>query len=378
MAARKGTAKKAQGRPRAANRPQRRGGGGRALIGRVIALIALGIGALFVWGGRLVIRVLPNGEQLAAFLKRPAVRQIGLGMIFIGVITLCLFGAHSHLEGQARFQIDPDQLHIDDLKVSWLKADSPSALALQSDIQKSVRESLAGIDTRSAFDDDLTTLVGEALRANPWIASVQRVERRFPKDDQPASLALDFSVRKPVLMVQLHHKFYLVDAEGVVLPRVLEANSEGRVYLPEDVALVEHLLLAPRLVSGVFGGAEADQPVPGKAWGSEQVKAALSIEHTLREHEVEKYYPARVIDVSDVAYKANPDGSVAYRTGPVWGVKLYTRTTGDETVVIWGKAPLHSGLYDPTLEQKLNRLKELKATNPTLTGQQYYRLRTVG
>lgn len=334
----------------------------RSSFGRLVVLLALAIAAMFVALGKLLVKILPNGEQLAVFAKRPGVQRVGAALAVLVIAFVSLAAAKSHLEEQPKYVIDPSQLEIDTIHLSWLKENSRAQLTLSEEIKTSIQHRVAKLEPTSVFDNKLLPQIARAVEADPWVAEVTRVERRFPESTDngiaPASIAIQVAIRKPVLLVEFGQLYHLIDRNGVVLPRSLEVNGEGSFATKGDAVLAKSMVGPMRRVDHLYTDiGDGHKPRVGEVWNNEQVKAALGIEHALREHKVETFYPVRLIDVLDV----NPITGDYAISGQNWGARLQISFEDSFTEMVWGKAPTHAALHDTPIEKRIEALKQFAA-----------------
>lgn len=183
----------------------------------------------------------------------------------------------------------------------------------------------------SILDDQLLERVRNAFALHPWVAKVQRVERRWP-----ASIRVDVMYRQPVCVVEAAGRLVVVDAEGVVLP-------------DDDFSPVEKARY-PRLAgidSGPLGPA-------GTRWGHPRVTGAAEIAAVLlpawERLGLERIIPSAM----------RPSASEQEQT--------YELLTRKGTWIFWGKAPSAEGPGEPSAADKLARLQRYVAEHGTLEG----------
>lgn len=183
----------------------------------------------------------------------------------------------------------------------------------------------------SVLDDQLLERVRNAFALHPWVAKVERVERRWP-----ASIHVDVVYRRPVCVVEAAGRLVVVDAEGVVLP-------------DEDFSPVEKARY-PRL-AGIDSGPLG--PV-GTRWGHPRVTGAAEIAAVLlpawESLGLERILPS-------VMAPSAPEQEQTY--------ELLTRKG---TWIFWGKAPSAEGRGEPSAADKLAHLQRYVAEHGTLEG----------
>jgi len=318
-----------------------------------------GLLLLLLWRGLCKITPpLPTWQRMA---KSRVTHRVAAGVLMVVVCLIALAVMRGSLAQSGKWQLDPARIQFDGLQLDWISGDGETTIRRM--IDASLRDSLAGLEPDSAFESTLAEAVGVRLAANPWVHTVDRVERRFPGDNTPSSLVVSLRLHRPVLRVPLNGRVYLVSrgTQGAahVLPwaPVLENRIPKH---PDDQVAYAGLSPTVRLVSGVWG----DAPVPGKTWDSEQLRAAISMEEELRRNDFEAWFPISAIDVLDVARAKRWDGQVEYI--PLGGVRLVGKTTGSGLPVVWGKPPVHASTVELPIATKIRKLKDALALDQTL------------
>ncbi len=173
----------------------------------------------------------------------------------------------------------------------------------------------------SVFDSALTREIAEAYLACPWVAAVERVEKCFPNQ-----LRVELTLREPVAFVRLPGGFHTIDAEGFVLPIEYGAWDHARRPLP------------------AIQGVASTAPRPGARWGDRRVAAGLAVAAALAAEPT----VLRCIQYVDVA---NLDGELDPTRSEV---VLYSRRN---ITVLWGRPPDTKKFGEPSLADKLARLR---------------------
>lgn len=322
----------------------------------------IGILLLLMW--RLLCWVTPPLPVWQRMAKSRITHRIAAAVLLMVLGLVALGVMRGSLAQGDRWKLDPARIEFTSLGLDWVTGDAAVAIRLR--IDASLRESLKGISPASAFDSDIAATVGQRLAANPWVHSVNRVERCFPKGDAPSTLTVSLNLHRPVLRVPLNDRVYLVSrapgtaGAGYVLPwaPVLQENRIPRGL--EDQVIYAGLSPDVRMVTGVVG----DAPATGTIWENEQVRAAISIEEDLRREKFEEWFPVASVDVYDIAPARRWDGQVAYT--PLGGVRLFGRTTGSALPVIWGKPRVHASTVEIPPAAKIRRLRDAISADPTL------------
>src|SRR4051794_18080525 len=145
------------------------------------------------------------------------------------------------------YALTPDRIHIS-ARPAWIRSDIKSQVLRDSGLTGTI----------SLLDnwDTLSWRIKEAFSLHPWIASVDRIERRLP-----GSLDVDVTYRRPIASVESS------DPNGVMFLPI----DEHAVRLPEaDLTEVERRYL-PR-ISGITG-----RPQVGDAWDDPRVQGGARL-----------------------------------------------------------------------------------------------------
>jgi hypothetical protein len=204
------------------------------------------------------------------------------------------------------YVVTPDKLVVTPTP-AWIHAD------IKSEVVKA-----ATLDRLNLNDRELVTKVAQAFALHPWVAKVDRVEKRFP-----AQVLVTLDYRRPVAAVEIADggkgAVLFIDAQSVLLPSKDFAPEQAKDYLR------------------IAAGNTAPASVYGEPWGSEQVAGAAQIADAWGERFA----------------KAGMHRILAMSTGEQSEYEL--RTVG-QTRVLWGHAPGHEGPGEPTAEQKIESL----------------------
>ena len=196
------------------------------------------------------------------------------------------------------------------------------------DIAQQVYSSAGLPDEMSLLDDGLVQQVAEAYRSHPWIKSVQQVKKQ-----QPASVLVSVTYRKPVALVEVREGLYPIDADGVLLP--------PRDFRREDVYKYP---IVSRIGTIPAGSA-------GHEWGDPVVLGAARLAEilTTKNDKGEAYWNALSVQriESPVRIAANDSlNDLIYRL----------RTKGGSEI-IWGRAPGTGHPGEVTADKKIRRLE---------------------
>jgi len=251
---------------------------------------------------------------------RSGVAAVGFrGFLLIAVFGAALWGievARREAGRQRSFRIYPE----------CFKAEGPSWCA----------QDLANVEFPrryySVFDSNVTREVADVYLACPWVASVERIEKRFPNQ-----LRVELTLREPVAFIRLPGGFRTLDADGYVLP--IDHNSWDHQRQPLPV------------IQGVTSGA----PKPGEPWGDRRVGAGLSVVAALaREPQVLRCI--QTVDVSNLDGELDPLRSE---------ITLYSRRN---VTILWGRPPDTKKFGEPSVADKLARLRRCMARPLMLAG----------
>lgn len=111
-------------------------------------------------------------------------------------------------------------------------------------------------DGRSILDPMLIGDLEKAYGESIWVRKVSRMRRSFPN-----RIDLQLHLRLPAAQVRSNQRYWLIDADGVLLP--VEGQPQPFSGLPEIVGVT----------AKVVGG----RPMPGESWKDEGVAGGLGI-----------------------------------------------------------------------------------------------------
>lgn len=187
-------------------------------------------------------------------------------------------------------------------------------------------------ESYSVFDPELTLDVARAYLASPWVKAVRSVEKRFPSE-----MHVELELREPAAFIRLPASCYAVDDEGIRLPLEYEAWDHITRPLP--------------LIFGVRG----DPPEAGKRWVDAGTLAALAVLRALAA-EPALLSEIHFVDVSNLDGVIDPQRSE---------VMLFTRR---RVRIAWGRAPDTAHFGEPSVANKLARLRQWLARPLALSG----------
>lgn len=209
-------------------------------------------------------------ERMKAFLRSKTVWSLLAAVALVALAPRL----QRELAGDRRFWADPAQLEIHAPAWGGRPVVEPAIRALRA------------LGTISLFDDAFEERIATALRAYPGIASVDAVQRIWPR-----RYAVDVTLRRPYAVVAQGARRVPVTTEGIVLP-------EGP-YAEVSRGLLE--------IVGVPG----QPPAPGSAWRDPRLVEGLGALVQIAPH-LEELAPLR-IETVDVARADNPMFGVLLR-----------------------------------------------------------------
>jgi hypothetical protein len=207
-------------------------------------------------------------------------------------------------------------------------------------------DDLAGIPlpgrSFSVYDPAAVPAIAATYRALPWVREVRAVQVFFP-----AVVRFDVVVRRPVCGLAHGGKSFLIDDEGVVLPR--------RCYEPGDA----DALRLPTIVNAPFGRRALRE---GQRLDDVPVKHGIAVALALQAEAFDQLRLAAPISI-DVS---NVDGRVDPRQSEIV-------VTAGRTVIEWGRSSATSKLDIP-VEEKIAKLRTLLDRDPALASLALVRL----
>ncbi|CAG0933249.1 hypothetical protein PLCT1_02305 [Planctomycetaceae bacterium] len=328
-----------------ATRAFSRMGIGTMIVGMLAALLAS------AWA--LTRQVLPSGATVAAICERVwssrSTRRIAGLVAAIAVICGFCWMMQRNLRGLPRHQVDPGRVELS-ASPSWAKPEL--AAKIKEEIEKELRAELASLPPSDSFDADVLQSVHDAVARCAWVRRVVSVSRRFPVDAEgQAELVPLFEIRSPAICVATPEAWILVDGDGVRLPLCVKTGPTGQADFEN---LCAGLMKPLRVVEGVT----STPPAPGKKWESEEIVAAISMEHVLRDCSIDAVLPISRIFLVGVPQHADAKGRVRYAPGGGL-VLMPDAQVMPETKLVWGRPPAHAGTLELSVNDKLSEIKRL-------------------
>ncbi|MFV1963780.1 MAG: hypothetical protein ACC628_00015 [Pirellulaceae bacterium] len=253
--------------------------------------------------------------------------KLSVGLL-TGITIVVLLSAGSYLgwkkwgepvTQQAQYHLSKDNIAITP-QPPWIPADVRS---------EAIRD--GSLENLSIFDKELTLRVCRAFEMHPWVAHVNRVNKR-----PSAKVSIELEYRRPVAWVEVppgvlpNNEVGLlpVDGQGVLLP--------PQDFVREQVDDFVRIAVAGLTPCGL----------PGTAWGDPRVASAARIAAMMAEN-------FQDADIYRILASPHPGDTSAL------GPPLFEITTRCGARFIWGNAPGHEPPGAPTAIQKSLRLIQL-------------------
>ena len=258
-----------------------------------------------------------SDQSLAPLLLSP----LSLVVLFMVGAVLLSISLWNRFHDQINFSADAPlstQTLVTTPTPTWIKVDVEEE-AIQQNRLDQIRITHPGAVQK----------VVEAFSVHPWIASVQKVEKK------PAGIFVELNYRRPVAMVEVDHGGLVpIDGTAVVLNGELFSDTEKSEYLRISVR-------NPRFESLVYGA----------IWNDLRIRDAAQIAMACEEH----WRSLGLVRVMNASHLTNDE----MRLAPFVLVTL----TG--TAIIWGRAPGKELTGEASAEEKLVAIVEyVKANGP--------------
>lgn len=241
-------------------------------------------------------------------------------LVALAVIGLMGWGVH---ELWQRFgpQVIQQDNHL--LAANRITISTPPEWISDNFLGEVIRDS--GLDGQlSLLDESFVQIIEDAFVLHPWVESVERIEKRYPK-----GVHVDLVYRMPVAVVEMPGQngvlFLPVDKHAVHLPAQGLPEMRRR-YLPR------------------IGGIVA-RPPAGQVWPDPRVVGGAQLAEQL--HEVWEE-----LHLVDILPSARPEIRDDHR------YFVYDLITRGGTRVVWGAAPSAAPPDEPDFAAKLTRLRE--------------------
>jgi len=227
--------------------------------------------------------------------------------VIIGLVCGLFFEIRSYAINLDYFIFDPQSLSLDG-GPEWVSAE--------------IEREVFGIPSLSRpfslLEPDVARRIGCEMEQIPWVRKVHAVRKYFPK-----RLEIEMSLRKPFAWAKSRTTLYLVDAEGVRLPRTGKSYEKNAFDVP------------------VITGMKEELPEVGRPWNDEGLRAGLSVVKLL---DYAKHPGAR--RVARIDCKVNVAGAVD-------NVVVYTQGGAP---IYWGKPAYAANSLELSRDKKLANL----------------------
>jgi hypothetical protein len=259
-----------------------------------------------------------TGRAIGFILRTLVLRRDVL--LIAGVVVAAAFAARAIWQ-QVRADVFGGadyQLTLDDIEIT------PAPSWIRSDVKAEALRDGSLDEPLPLADEDLAERIAKAFALHPWVATVERVSKRYP-----AGATVELVYRRPVAMVEVPDGLFPVDRDGVLLPSADFTATEARNY--------------PRIAgapSQPFG------PV-GTSWNDPTVTAGAKIAEQL-----EPIWKELGL------YQIRPMAEATQSHSIARHFELITRSGA---TITWGNASGHEAPGEPGAAEKISRLKKLLA-----------------
>ncbi len=191
-------------------------------------------------------------------LQRPFLVWFLPIVAFVAICGLGMSWARYRVAASPRYQIVAPRLTLPEPAPAWW----------EKDFEKQINASVAFADGMSIFDPAVLEQVAAAYRRCPWVKEVLSVEKRFP-NQICARIRPRWPAAAVVYPVSPGFAFYLVDEEGVQLPKVYAKWPPPGLNIPR-----------------IFGVGAARPARPGNRWEEPSVADAIEVLRLLQSSDV--------------------------------------------------------------------------------------------
>ncbi len=255
---------------------------------------------------------LKRSWQTLQFLARPQNRALVLtAVVILAALASAVYGwrrwGAETLAGQD-YVVTPERIHA-----------TPQPPWIHVNVKEEVLR-LAGSGPLPLQDRQLVEHLAQAFALHPWVAKVERVEKKYP-----ARVDVTLRYRQPVLVVKRDapddQGLLFLDEEAVLLPSADFAPAQARDYLR------------------MMANGEAPTGGYGSPWKSPRIAGA-----------------ARVAAALGTAWQ-EPGLYWLVGSQPASGELIYELRTQDDGVrVVWGSVVGHEAPGEPRAQQKIAAL----------------------
>jgi len=250
--------------------------------------------------------------QILKLLARPQNRAVVVtALVVVAAIAGVLYGwqrwGAAAVEG-SDYLVTPERIVV-----------TPQPAWIHGNVKDEVLR-LAGSGPLHLQDRQLVEHLAQAFALHPWVAAVERVEKRFP-----ARVEVRLLYRRPVLVVKMEapedQGLLFLDEEAVLLPSSDIAPSQARDYLR------------------IAAGGEAPEGGYGSPWKSPRIVGAARIAAALGK----RWQPLGLYWIVS--------------SQPASGELVYELQTQEGVRVVWGAAVGHETTGEPAAEEKVTALE---------------------
>lgn len=252
----------------------------------------------------------------------PLFTTIGRACIFIALLGVCTYGIYLLWDkalGDSRFRMDGDTLAL-----AGAVRECPESV----DELEAIGRSFGG---RSLLDPLLIADMERAYGGSVWIKKLNRMRRRFPN-----RMELEFLLRMPAAQVWHNQRYWMVDADAIMLP--VEGSPKPFPNLPEIVGVTSKVI--------------ESRPMQGLAWKDEGVAGALGILHAFWGSPLKESLPVSRIVVNTGVFQGADNKEREIR-------RRFEVVTTSGVVVRWGTFNPGGLIGELTSSEKLWQLQEL-------------------
>lgn len=208
---------------------------------------------------------------------------------------------------QDDFLVTPEKIHVN-APPEWIDADVRSQALTQAQIPW----------PQSLLDPNLCPRLAQVFQLHPWVASVERVARRYP-----ARLDVLLRYRRPVAMVRIAEDYLRpIDADGTVLPHQDFSPAEALTY-PQ----IEGVTSSPLGI--------------GTIWPDPRVLGAAKIARVL----ADKWHALNLRAITPAAEAVSASAS-----------PTFCLLTHGNTRIFWGRPPGQETDGEPNASEKIAKL----------------------
>lgn len=243
-------------------------------------------------------------HPIRSFLKAAAT------LTFVGLCVFAYLRTRDHVDKSVTFRRDPPRVVLKD-QPAWM-----------SDARARRIMAVAKPDvSHSAFDHNLLVNTASLLRNHPdtapWVREVRSVRRVFGQGPGDV-LEIDCDFRSPIALVKWENYYWLIDADGVLLPEQYTASDVRKVMYDKSGQICLRIL----------EGVATAPPESGRKWQGSDLAAGIDLAKLLYgktyTNEVER------IDITNFAGRKDPREAqlvciTRFNTEVRWGRPVFAK-----------------------------------------------------